>query len=80
MNGLELARLVREHHPAVHIILASGYSEQAATAVAEGFVLLNKPYSLEVLRSALAQAVPVAEPPRHKTATRLASDAQFSMQ
>jgi hypothetical protein len=32
------------------------YSEQATIAVAEGFPLLNKPYSLEILRSALAQA------------------------
>jgi two-component system NtrC family sensor kinase len=55
MNGLELARLVREHHPSIHIILASGYSDQAVVAVSEGFSLLNKPYSLDALRAALAQ-------------------------
>jgi two-component system NtrC family sensor kinase len=56
MNGLELARLVREHHPSIGLILASGYSDKAADAVAEGFALLNKPYSLVALRTALAQA------------------------
>jgi two-component system NtrC family sensor kinase len=55
MNGLELARLVREHHPEIGLILASGYSDKAAVAVSEGFLLLNKPYSLETLRTALAQ-------------------------
>jgi two-component system NtrC family sensor kinase len=56
MNGLELARLVRDHHPNMGLILASGYSEKAAIAIAEGFALLNKPYSLDALREALAQA------------------------
>jgi len=56
MNGLELARLVRDHHPGIGLILASGYSEKAAVALAEGFALLNKPYSLDSLRQALAQA------------------------
>jgi two-component system, NtrC family, sensor kinase len=55
MNGLELARLVRDHHPNIGLILASGYSEKAAIALAEGFALLNKPYSLDTLRQALAQ-------------------------
>jgi two-component system NtrC family sensor kinase len=55
MNGLELARFVRESRPGLAVILASGYSEMAAVAVREGFILLNKPYSLETLRSALAQ-------------------------
>jgi two-component system NtrC family sensor kinase len=55
MNGLELARTVREHHRDIPIILASGYSEMAAVAVAEGFVLLNKPYSLQALRAAISQ-------------------------
>jgi two-component system NtrC family sensor kinase len=55
MNGLELARLVREHHPGIGLILASGYSDKATDAVSEGFLLLNKPYSLVALRTALAQ-------------------------
>ena len=39
----------------VPVLLASGYSDKAAAAVAEGFTLLNKPYNLEALRSALGR-------------------------
>jgi two-component system NtrC family sensor kinase len=55
LSGLELGRLVREHHPEIRVILASGYSDKAADAVREGFALLQKPYSLETLRAALAE-------------------------
>ena len=55
MNGLELARLVRDHHPGMGLILASGYSDKATDAISEGFTLLNKPYSLPALQTALAQ-------------------------
>jgi two-component system NtrC family sensor kinase len=62
LSGLELGRLVREHHPEIPVILASGYSDKAADAVREGFALLNKPYSVEDLRNALAE---VGERLRH---------------
>ena len=55
MNGLELARFVRKNNPRTGIILASGYSEMATLAIAEGFLLLNKPYSLETLQAAISQ-------------------------
>src|SRR4051794_14932215 len=57
MSGLELARLIREHHPETPIVLATGYSDRAATALAEGFVLLQKPYSLDALRKSLSHAM-----------------------
>jgi two-component system NtrC family sensor kinase len=57
MSGLELARLIREHHPETPIMLATGYSDRAAAALAEGFILLQKPYSLEALRKSLHQAM-----------------------
>jgi two-component system NtrC family sensor kinase len=57
MSGLELGRLIREHHPETPVVLASGYSDRAAVAVAEGFTLLQKPYSLEALRKSLAEAM-----------------------
>ncbi len=57
MSGLELGRLIREHHPETPVILASGYSDRAAVAVEEGFTLLQKPYSLEGLRKALGEAM-----------------------
>ncbi|WP_375414776.1 ATP-binding protein [uncultured Bradyrhizobium sp.] len=57
MSGLELGRLIREHHPETPVVLASGYSDRAALAVEEGFILLQKPYSLEALRKSLAEAI-----------------------
>src|SRR4051812_25394363 len=57
MSGLELGRLIREHHPETPVVLASGYSDRAAMAVEEGFTLLQKPYSLEALRKSLAEAM-----------------------
>ena len=57
MSGLELGRLIREHHPETPVVLASGYSDRAAAAVTEGFTLLQKPYSLEALRKSLTEAM-----------------------
>ena len=57
MSGLELGRLVRDHHPEIPVVLASGYSDKAARAVEDGFVLLEKPYSLEALRRSLAVSI-----------------------
>jgi two-component system, NtrC family, sensor kinase len=60
MSGLELGRLIREHHPEIPVILASGYSDKAAAALNEGFVLIRKPYSPgalgRVLNSILGEA------------------------
>jgi two-component system NtrC family sensor kinase len=53
MSGLELGRLVRDHHPEIPVVLATGYSDKAARAVEEGFLLLEKPYSLEAMRRSL---------------------------
>jgi PAS domain S-box-containing protein len=41
--GLELARIVREHHPDLPVLLTTGYSEKAQQAVQEGFSVLQKP-------------------------------------
>ncbi|ABD88750.1 hybrid sensor histidine kinase/response regulator [Rhodopseudomonas palustris] len=57
MSGLELGRLIREHHPEIAVVLASGYSDRSATALDEGFPLLQKPYTLEALRHTLFQAL-----------------------
>jgi CheY-like chemotaxis protein len=54
MNGLELARAIREHHPDVPVILATGYSKAAEEAAAE-FIVLRKPYDLSVLSRASAK-------------------------
>ncbi|WP_234831619.1 response regulator [Rhodopseudomonas palustris] len=57
MSGLELARLIREHHPETPVVLASGYSDRSASALSEGFALLQKPYTLDEMRAALTQAL-----------------------
>ena len=57
MSGLELGRLIREHHPETPVVLASGYSDGAASALREGFPLLQKPYTLDALRASLTQAL-----------------------
>ncbi len=59
MSGLELARLIREHRPEISVILASGYSDKAAVATQEGFTLIRKPYSPEVLKPILDSIIKV---------------------
>jgi two-component system NtrC family sensor kinase len=56
MSGLDLGRWVRTQFPDIPVVLATGYSEQAAAAVREGFALLNKPYSFDALSDALARS------------------------
>jgi two-component system NtrC family sensor kinase len=57
LSGFDLARTLRNHHPELPIVLASGYSEKAGEAVAEGFILLSKPYSA----AALSRAIEIAQ-------------------
>jgi two-component system NtrC family sensor kinase len=66
MSGLELGRLIRQHHPETPVVLASGYSDRAALAVEEGFTLLQKPYSLEALRKSLAEAMQAPDAVKRK--------------
>ncbi|HYH38627.1 MAG TPA: ATP-binding protein [Azospirillum sp.] len=55
MNGLDLARRVRERFPAMPVLLTTGYSNAADTAEKEGFRLLQKPYRPEVLAEAVRE-------------------------
>ncbi|MEE7451541.1 hybrid sensor histidine kinase/response regulator [Methylobacterium radiotolerans] len=62
MNGFDLARHVRSRWPALPVLLATGYSDQAAKAIKEGFPLISKPYEpaallLAVERTASAVAI-----------------------
>jgi two-component system, NtrC family, sensor kinase len=56
MSGLELARIVRERHPGLPILLATGYSQYAIQVINEGFTLVEKPYN----RAALAALIRAA--------------------
>lgn len=59
LNGRELARRVRESHPAVRVLFVSGYSPDEWVPVGEAF--LSKPFAMEDLvaavRSLLREAV-----------------------
>ncbi|HET8611616.1 MAG TPA: ATP-binding protein [Sphingomonas sp.] len=57
MGGLDLARELRRRRPDMPILLMTGYSTAAAAAGEEGIRLLAKPYTLESLAAALAEAL-----------------------
>lgn len=49
INGLELARLIRDRWPAMPVVLTTGYSDALAEQQDHGFPLLRKPYSVSSL-------------------------------
>ena len=51
ISGIELARKVRDRFPELPVLLTTGYSEQVAGA--HGFPVLQKPYEMSALASAL---------------------------
>ncbi|MBI0534362.1 PAS domain S-box protein [Roseomonas sp. KE2513] len=53
MNGLELGKEIRRRWPSLPVVLTSGYSHVLANDGAQGFELLNKPYSAEGLSRVL---------------------------
>ncbi|WP_051272876.1 hybrid sensor histidine kinase/response regulator [Sphingomonas phyllosphaerae] len=57
MNGVECATRIRERHPALPIVLTSGYAHVLAENWQHGFELLHKPYSMEQLSRTLRRAV-----------------------
>ncbi|MGC1541832.1 MAG: ATP-binding protein [Xanthobacteraceae bacterium] len=56
MNGLQLAEMVRRLYPDITVLLTTGYSSSAQDAVRRGFAVLQKPYDLTALQSALRDA------------------------
>jgi signal transduction histidine kinase len=57
MNGLDLAHEIVRREPDLPVVLMTGYSEAAASAAAEGFPLLVKPYTMEALGDVADQAL-----------------------
>lgn len=53
MNGYDLAKRVRSRWPTLPVLLATGYSDQAAIALKEGFPLISKPYEPAALLLAI---------------------------
>ncbi len=54
IDGLGLARIVRQRYPDLPILLATGYSE-AAQGVRTDFPILRKPYRVHELSQAIAE-------------------------
>jgi signal transduction histidine kinase len=58
MNGVELGREIRRRRPHLPVVLTSGYADSYTRDVkAAGLQLLAKPYAIDQLAAALAQAV-----------------------
>ncbi len=53
MSGVEFAEKIRADYPSLPVVLTSGYSHVLAQQGAQGFPLLNKPYSVEELAAIL---------------------------
>ncbi len=54
LDGLGLARIIRQRHPEVPILLATGYSEALRTAQSD-FKVLQKPYEMHELSRAIIE-------------------------
>ena len=55
LTGIELARKLRQRFPELPILLTTGYSEQVAAT--QGFPVLQKPYELHSLASAIGEVL-----------------------
>jgi two-component system NtrC family sensor kinase len=53
LNGIDVARILREHFPRLPVLLTTGYTTEAGNASQEGFAILAKPYRPEVLHRAI---------------------------
>ena len=54
LDGLGLARLIKQKHPSMPVLLATGYSEAAQNAGSD-FAILRKPYEVHELSRALGE-------------------------
>ena len=57
MNGVDLGQAVRSDFPDTAVLLATGYSEAASGAAANGFTLITKPYHARELAGAIARLI-----------------------
>ena len=54
---MAMRRMAGERHPGLPVILTTGYSDEIATSGAGGLPVILKPYTPEMLATALAQAL-----------------------
>ena len=64
MNGFDLAQHVRDRWPTLPVLLATGYSDQAARAIKAGFPLISKPYEPAALLLAVEGTASAVTTPR----------------
>jgi two-component system NtrC family sensor kinase len=57
IDGVEFARTLRSRYPSLAVLLTTGYSNAAQKAAGELFPILLKPYPIEALQRAIAEAV-----------------------
>jgi CheY-like chemotaxis protein len=57
MNGLDLARFLRERRPDLSVVLATAYSQYGREVASEGFPMLEKPYRLDRLARVIETAI-----------------------
>jgi PAS domain S-box-containing protein len=70
MDGLALARALRERHPKLPVLLITGYS-QAAIEAAGDFVMMRKPIGLSELGRAAARMIAESRQPPDSNVVRL---------
>jgi two-component system, NtrC family, sensor kinase len=61
IDGVELARKLRDRFPSMAVLLTTGYSSAAQKAASEMFPILLKPYQIETLQQAIGEAVSRAD-------------------
>jgi CheY-like chemotaxis protein len=67
MDGVMLARTIRQRWPDMQSILMTGYSEASRDAVAAGFRVLGKPFTREALLEAISTSRFDETPRRRRT-------------
>ncbi|MDB5461261.1 MAG: integral rane sensor hybrid histidine kinase [Caulobacteraceae bacterium] len=68
IDGVTLARVIRDRWPDLPVVLTSGFSEAADAAARDGWRLLAKPYRMETLAAELAAARADGPAPRDAAA------------
>jgi two-component system, cell cycle sensor histidine kinase and response regulator CckA len=74
MSGLELIQQIRRHHPGIHVLYMSGYSDHPALKqdVLSGTAFLQKPFTAEGLTHAVRQALQDEQNPLSECAESMA--------
>ena len=69
MSGVELARRIRERHPTVPVLLATGYSDEIVTRGSE-FAVLAKPFGAADLSKAMTELLDSTDARREPSAAQ----------